>query len=427
MSNTETLNSDITIIGSGMAGMTAAFFAAKRGLSTIQIGHPTCFSLYSGFLDLLGVFPTETQKPVDDPWKAMDMLIQTVPKHPYAFIPKQDIRTAFDMMLSFFESEGLSYVCHGDANAQIITPMGTLKPTYAIPIAADNSYSAFQKKAPTLLLDVYGLKDFHAKQIFEVLRSTWPDLRIQHSVFPETEHLREVYPEHLANLMDMPSYREKWISTVKPYIKNIDYLGLPSILGIRNHHSVFSDIQAQLGVHVFEIPTRPISIPGIRMRHCFEHRLSALDVKQFFQQKVTQVSEESNGNFLIKLDQSGKELTIQTRTLILATGRFMSGGLRADYQTIHEPVFHFPICQPNNRNLWHEKAFFASEGHAINKAGIEVNRVFQPISESGKPIKEKVCAIGSILANHDWMRMKSGSGVSIASAYAAVNFLASKL
>ncbi|MEJ2730435.1 MAG: hypothetical protein P8185_18365 [Deltaproteobacteria bacterium] len=41
----------------------------------------------------------------------------------------------------------------------------------------------------------------------------------------------------------------------------------------------------------------------------------------------------------------------------------------------------------------------------------------------GRPAFETLFAVGSILAHQDWMRMKCGAGLAIASAYAAVNSL----
>jgi glycerol-3-phosphate dehydrogenase subunit B len=47
------------------------------------------------------------------------------------------------------------------------------------------------------------------------------------------------------------------------------------------------------------------------------------------------------------------------------------------------------------------------------------------LDRKGRTASENLYAAGSILAHHDWMRMKCGSGLAIATAYAAVNALVS--
>ncbi len=54
-------------------------------------------------------------------------------------------------------------------------------------------------------------------------------------------------------------------------------------------------------------------------------------------------------------------------------------------------------------------------------AGLEIDNMFRPLDIAGKPAFKTLFAAGSILAHQDWIRMKCGSGLAIASAYAAVN------
>jgi glycerol-3-phosphate dehydrogenase subunit B len=42
------------------------------------------------------------------------------------------------------------------------------------------------------------------------------------------------------------------------------------------------------------------------------------------------------------------------------------------------------------------------------------------VDDKGRPVWPDLFAAGTILAGQDWMREKSGSGLSIATAYAAV-------
>jgi len=46
---------DLMIIGAGMTGMAAAFFAATRGIDTVQVGMTSELDFSSGLLDLMAV------------------------------------------------------------------------------------------------------------------------------------------------------------------------------------------------------------------------------------------------------------------------------------------------------------------------------------------------------------------------------------
>jgi len=45
---------DVAIVGAGLAGMSAAVFAANRGLRVVQVGNAGALLFASGLLDLLG-------------------------------------------------------------------------------------------------------------------------------------------------------------------------------------------------------------------------------------------------------------------------------------------------------------------------------------------------------------------------------------
>ena len=57
MTEEKPIKCDLCVIGSGLAGMAATFFAATRDLSVAQVGHTGEIIFASGLLDLLGVHP----------------------------------------------------------------------------------------------------------------------------------------------------------------------------------------------------------------------------------------------------------------------------------------------------------------------------------------------------------------------------------
>ena len=58
----EQFETDLFIIGSGMAGMSAALFAANRNINTIVAGSAGGFEYASGLMDLWGLSLTQDKK-----------------------------------------------------------------------------------------------------------------------------------------------------------------------------------------------------------------------------------------------------------------------------------------------------------------------------------------------------------------------------
>ena len=422
MSTSKVIECQLAVIGRGMAGMASAFFAARRGVSTISIGITGETIFASGFLDLMGVHPVEEKKSWNDPWAAINALIKDIPHHPYARVKRKVIRTAFKEILTFLKEVNLPYYRCMESNVEMITPLGTVKRTYCVPHTMVSGVRALEENCPCLIVGFRGLYDFSAHQIVATLQGKWPDLRAAVISFPKADHVSELFPgEIIAQILEVKNNREKLISALRPHVKDAQAVGMPAILGIQRSQEIAAKIEDRIGVPVFEIPTMPVSVPGLRLNDAFSRYLSLKDVTHYSQSRVLKVTNGPNGCFVLKIGNKVKEYTVRAKGIILATGRFGGGGLYADRQRIRESLFDLSVYQPRGRNEWHREDFLDSRGHPANKAGIEVDDSFRPLDNSGNPAYERLFAAGSILAHQDWMRMKCGSGLAIATAYAAVN------
>ena len=127
----------------------------------------------------------------------------------------------------------------------------------------------------------------------------------------------------------------------------------------------------------------------------------------------------AEGATLCLCDSYG-QIRVQAQTVILATGRFLSGGLEAHPDGITEHLLGLPVTQPPDRTHWYNERYTDPLGHAIHRAGIEVDDAFRPLGRDGRPFNERLFAAGIILAHQDWIRGRSGAGIAIATAYRAV-------
>ena len=279
---------------------------------------------------------------------------------------------------------------------------------------------ALEQKRPCLIVEFKGLKGFSAGLIAENLKDRWPGLRTIRVPFPGTGHQEEVLPEHMANALVLKGNRVKLAQLIQPEIKEAQCVGLPAVLGLYQSSKVISDLAELIGVPVFEIPTTPPSIPGLRLKEAFERGLRGKRPLYFSQQRVVEVRQGRGGKFEIAIDSVKGRQTIHSEGVILATGRFIGGGLAADRKHIRETIFNLPVFQPESRREWHREDFFDRQGHPINRAGVEIDEHFHPINNQGRPVFNHLFAAGSILAHQDWKREKCGTGLAVATAFGAV-------
>ncbi len=419
---TQIVSCDLAVIGAGMTGMAATMFAANRGLKTVQVGVTGEIIFASGFLDILGIHPISEKKPWSDPWEGIRALVQDCPDHPYGRLTEKEIQSALEEYLSFVKDCGVPYYWEKTHNLEMLTPQGTLKLTGSVPQTMKNAVLGLREKSPGLIVDIQGLKGFSAHQIVDNLKETWPDLRSAHIIFPDSGHLGEIFPEYMARSLEAGICRKKLAATLLPHVQNAKVVGLPAILGIHRSLEVQADLEALIGVKIFEIPTLPPSVPGLRLKEMFEKALPEKGVRQFLQQRVTAVLPEPGNGFL--LDIAGgisQGQKIRCKGVLLATGRFFGKGLTADRKRVRESLFDLPVFQPVSRSNWYQMDFLDPKGHPIHQAGLEVDDHFRPLSASGIPTFSNLFAAGSILAHQDWIRQKCGSGLAIATAYGAVS------
>ncbi len=412
------------VIGMGLAGMASALFSVNRGLSVVQVGMTgeTVFS--SGLLDLIGTHPIEERKSWSDPWAAIEVLVRDIPNHPYARLKMEDIRAGFEEVLSLLQEGDLPYCRRKEKNCEFITPLGTIKRTYCVPETMWPGVKALEERKPCLIVDFSGLKDFSASQIVSALQNKWPSLRAVRIPFPGNDFMKEIIPgEITAQTLEVPGNRETLAESLRQQVRNAHAVGMPALLGINRSHEIVAELGERVGVPIFEIPTFPVSVPGLRLSETFKRRLTVKGVQQFQQNRVLEIKGGPDGGFLIGIGFNEIESTVRAKAVILATGRFLGKGLYADRKRIRETIFDLPVSQPEDRTKWHCKDFLDPRGHAVNRAGLEVDSSFRPLSEFGTPAYEMLFAAGSILAHQDWKRMKCGSGLAIATARAAVRSL----
>jgi len=410
---------DLAIIGQGLSGMSAALFAANKGISTILIGRGNTINFASGLMDLMGVWPPGNEW--EDPWAGIARVRKDIPGHPYAAISDKSISDAFTELTTFIKAHGLTYRKTAGRNMDIITSMGTIRKTWIIPETMWNGVSALEQRHPSLIVDFSGMSLFSAGQIVSTLSNQWPGLSALRIKFPDTGHSAEIYPEHLARALDIPANRRSLADLIQPHLGSESYIGFPPVLGMTSPGETAAELETLLGKPVFEIPMPPVSVPGIRLHEALVRGLGKRAQVHCMPQIVKEVRTISGKGFSLTIENEGRHHHVRSKGVVLCTGRFLGKGLIAERSGIREPLLGLPVIQPESRRLWHHSDFFHAKGHLLSLAGIHVDDRFRPLTASGQPYAKNLYAAGSILSNSNWTRLKCGSGVAVATAHAAVS------
>lgn len=421
---TRRYKSELAVVGAGIAGCAATVFAQARGIKTTQIGNSGALAYTTGYLDLLGASNAEYIK---NPWAGLAQLRKHEPNHPYSKISELDIRSAFDEFINALDQMGLSYSIAGDLNQLAMLPAGACKPTYCLPKTMHKGTLAMSSKAKVIIIDFVGLQGFSAKEIVANLKSQWPQLSAHRMTFPEMETGAQIFPEVMARALEVRVTREKYAAQLRAIAGDAEYIAMPAILGIHQPDFIHSEMEKLVGLPIFEIPTIPPAVPGIRLRELFEQQLTSRGATVIAQKKVKHVT--FNDEINLSLEDSYGPVEITAENIIMASGRFLSGGLKADQHQVREALIDLPVQQPEGctegRENWFSESYFDVNGHAINRSGLMVNDNFQPLDHQGQIIDKRLYAAGIVLAGQDWIRQRSGAGLAIATAYKAVNAIAS--
>jgi glycerol-3-phosphate dehydrogenase subunit B len=411
---------DLIVIGRGLAGMAATAFAVERGLRTIQVGLTSGeLPFFSGLLDLLGRHPVDQETHWEDPWSGIGALLRDCPEHPYARLGLEKMHKGLEEFFEYLHKAGLPYVGWPDGNAVLATCAGTFKTTYKVPETMWPGVIGFKEGIPALIVDFTGMKDFSGRQMVETIGARWPGLRSQRLDFPA----RWVDGQNvtMAEALGISEIRTALAAAVRPVLKNAELVGMPAILGLQGSDVVADDLARQIGVPVFEIPTLPPSVPGIRLKETMERELRQGGNTLVAGRRALAVASGNRRCEGVVVERGTSRETLEARGIVLATGRFLGGGLAGGRRSIRETLLDLPVHQPGSRQGWHRADFFDPRGHPVNRAGLEVDDLFRPLGSNGSCAFENLFAAGSVLAHQDWMRMKSGAGLAITTAYGAVH------
>jgi len=423
---------DCVIIGGGLAGLTCGISSLRKGMTTLILSNGmNALHFSSGSVDLMGFDSSE--KISKSPFNEISNLNETNNNHPYIKAGETKIIQAMDFFTRELEQSGMRLKSKGKENLFHFTNLGVLKPTYLSQESSfdTDSLNSADGESPVALLNFSGFRDYFPQLAAANLKKSRlfrkRDLIMGEICLEQFDEKGRNYNEFrsidIARIFNTERYLNKIAQKICEISGKAQIITLPSFLGIDNFERVHRKLEELTGKKIYELPTLPPSIPGLRMDSRLKgifinaggHLVSSDRVKAglFRGKRLNAVVTENSG-------PDG----IRGKNFLLATGSFLSGGLVSEYKKITEPVFNTDVFFTPERTSWNSESFFTETGHPFMKFGVETTDDFRAIIENSE--MENLYCAGSVLGHYDPVREGSGGGVAVTTGYACAEIMAGR-
>jgi glycerol-3-phosphate dehydrogenase subunit B len=404
---------EVVVVGAGVAGLCAAIRLAESGASVCVVAFGVGSThLAPGTVDVLGYVPER----VDEPARALPEFVEARPDHPYALLGVDAIGPALDWFaerIARGPQPGYAYVGGLERNLLLPTGLGVPRPSALVPETFARGDLA--DEAPICFVGVPGLRDFHASLCAANLGRLGIEARALELDIedgrPEGNSLG------LAGLLDDPAVRAGFASRLAKLLRPGERVGLPAIVGLRDPHGAFTDLEERLGHHVFEIPTLPPSAPGKRVFETLTAGLRAAGGRLVLGAKVVDAEREGARVTALRTHTGARDTVYGAERIVLATGGFASGGigLDSDWQT-YERALGLPLRGlPGPGEPRFGPDYFGD--HPLGRVGVAVD------SDQRAEGTDNVLVAGAALPGAEPWREGSGEGIAITSGHRAAGLV----
>jgi glycerol-3-phosphate dehydrogenase subunit B len=402
---------DTIIIGGGLSGLTAGIALAKANqkVAVVSAGQST-LHFNSGSFDLLGF--DDNGEVVRNPFQAISKL---GPDHPYSKIGSPKIEQLATEAKLLLTEAGLIF--NGDAteNHYRLTPMGQTKPTW---LTLDDFITTTEPNTlpwqKITVMNISGYLDFPIRFFVSGLMRMGAKCDMRTFTIAELENARrspsEMRATNIAKVLQDDDVIAKLAHAINANANDADMILLPAVLGIANAEAV-DKLKRSVTTPIRFVATMPPSVSGVRILNLLRD--------DFYRHGGTILSGDTvkNGymenNRLISIETENlSDTDLEADNFVLATGSFMSGGLKANYEKIYEPVLGLDVEAASERDKWTTEYVFDAQPYM--QFGVKTDSDFHAMRD-GKIISNLFVA-GEVLSGHDPLKQADGTGVSLLTA-----------
>jgi glycerol-3-phosphate dehydrogenase subunit B len=403
------LHFDAVVIGAGSAGLTAATRLADGGARVCVLAKGIGSThLAPGTVDVLGYAP----ELVEDPARALSELAAARPDHPYALMGVESVAPAlrwFAERIAEGPQPGYRYVGDLEHNHLLPTAVGVLRPSALVPETM--AEGDMRRREPVCIVGARVLRDFHAALCAANLEATGIAAR---AVDVDLELDRaDANALGVARRFDDPDFRAAFAARLTPLLHGDERVGLPAVLGLSDPHGAWADLQRRLGRGVFEIPTLPPSVPGMRAFEALRAALRGAGGRLVLGSEVLGAERDGERVRSVIANAAGHDVRYHANWFVLATGGFASGAiaLGSDWVT-RDTVLGLPLRGAPAPGEPRFAAEYLAE-QPMARVGVAVDGSLR--AEGA----ENVLVAGAALPGAVPWREGSGEGIALASGYRA--------
>jgi glycerol-3-phosphate dehydrogenase subunit B len=396
---------DVIVAGTGLAGLTAAVRLAESGARVLVLAKGVgATHLSPCTIDVLGYAPERVERPGE-------ALSRVDGSHPYAAVGRDGVAAALEWFRGAM-AETYPYVGSLDENLLLPTAVGALKPTAAVPetMAAGD----LRGGGEVCVVGLRALKDFHAPLLADNLSRAGIAARaVELDLVPEGR--ADVNSLGFARAFDDPAFRAEVAAQVVARLGADERVAFPAVLGIADARTAWSELSERLARPVFEVPTLPPSVPGMRVAAVLRERLRRAGGRVILNAVVGGAERSADRVTALRARVGLRDVTHGCDWVVLATGGFASGGLELDSRwQAREVALGLPVSGvPDGERFRPE--YFAEQPMA--RVGVAVDRSLRPEGH------ENVLVAGATLGGAQPWKEKSGDGISLATGHRAAEVI----
>jgi glycerol-3-phosphate dehydrogenase subunit B len=415
---------DVLVVGGGMAGVVAALAARAQGASVLLVRRsPGATALAGG---AIGVAPDLDALPGDpligrrSPLESARRLAARRPGHPYAWLGVGDLEEA----LGFAGAHLSALVEPADGRPRFLAHVSGGVVECALCLRSQAAGDLRRARGLAVVVGFSGHLGFDAglvaSAVARLTASGGPAAAaVEAAAFtgPGDGALR---PVELARALEPPGAAEALGAAIRAVLpRGATVALLAPVLGLDPAARVHARVEAAAGLPVAEVVADPPSVPGLRLDAALLARLEGAGVE------VLQGDLGPGGG--PGRPVSLGETVIEAGSWVLATGRFVGGGVLRQAGLV-EPLLDLPVLASEAGAAGLELAGRPPALLTVRQrvaaqpllaAGVAVDAACRPLDEAGRPVGERLFAAGALIGGHEHAADQTGLGVAILSGWIA--------
>ncbi len=409
---------DAVVIGAGTAGLVAGIRLAQAGANVAVLAKGVGSThLAPSTVDVAGYAP----KLVKSPLKGVANLIEHNPGHPYELLGTELLRESIDWFVRITGDGPLApygYAGDLDRNMLLPTAVGALRPSALAPttMAAGDMSGRRTELGPVCIVGTPSLRDFHPSLCAANLTAAGLPAR---ALMLELDLERaDMSTLGIARHLDDARWRAGFCGRLAPLLRSDEHaVGLPAMLGFGDPHAVWTDIEQRLGRRVFEIPSLPPSVPGMRLYETLRAALLGAGGRLMLGAEVVAHQRTGDAIASVSTRAAGHDVSYAADWFVLASGGFSSGAISLDSSWLsHEHVLGLPLRGVPANGEPRFVAEYLNE-QPLERVGIAVD------GELRAEGAENVVVAGAALPGAVPWREGSGEGLALSSGFRAAQVI----